>query len=322
MMSDQSARPRGVFDNITQVVGNTPLVRLHRVTDGANASVLAKIEGANPCWSVKDRIGVSMIDAAERDGKIKPDTVIVEPTSGNTGIGLAFVCAARGYRLMVTMPESMSLERRRLLKAFGAEIVLTPAAEGMPGAVRRAEEIVKSNPSAFMPQQFKNPANPEIHRRTTAEEIWRDTDGRCDIFVGGVGTGGTITGVGEVLKKRKPGFQCIAVEPAKSPVITQKRSGQPIQPGKHPIQGIGAGFVPDILNLGIIDEVVQVLEEDAFATARRLAREEGILCGISSGAAAWVAVQVAKRPQNAGKTIVVVLPDLGERYLSTALFPE
>jgi cysteine synthase A len=319
-MSTQAAN--GTYENVTKTIGNTPLIRLRRVTDGAAGIVLAKMENANPCWSVKDRIGVSMIDAAERDGLIKKDTIIVEPTSGNTGIGLAFVCAARGYKLMVTMPESMSLERRRLLKAFGAEIVLTPATEGMPGAVRRAEEIVKSNPNAFMPQQFKNPANPEIHRRTTAEEIWRDTDGQCDIFVSGVGTGGTITGVGEVLKKRKPTFKCIAVEPAKSPVLTQKRAGDPLKPGPHKIQGIGAGFVPDILNMGIIDEIIQVQEEDAFAMARRLASEEGMLCGISSGAAAHVAVQVAKRPENAGKTIVTVLPDLGERYLSTVLFPE
>jgi cysteine synthase A len=312
----------GTYENITRTIGNTPLIRLRRVADGAAGIVLAKMESANPCWSVKDRIGVSMIDAAERDGLIKKDTIIVEPTSGNTGIGLAFVCAARGYKLMVTMPESMSLERRRLLKAFGAEIVLTPAPEGMPGAVRRAEEIVKSNPNAFMPQQFKNPANPEIHRRTTAEEIWRDTNGQCDIFVSGVGTGGTITGVGEVIKKRKPSFQCIAVEPAKSPVLTQKRAGDALKPGPHKIQGIGAGFVPDILNMGIIDEIIQVQEEDAFAMARRLASEEGMLCGISSGAAAHVAVQVAKRPDSAGKTIVTILPDLGERYLSTVLFPE
>jgi cysteine synthase A len=313
---------RGLYEDITKAIGNTPLVRLRRVVDGAAGIVLAKLENANPCWSVKDRIGVSMIDAAEKEGLIKKDTLIVEPTSGNTGIGLAFACAARGYRLMVTMPESMSLERRRLLKAFGSEIVLTPAAEGMPGAVRRAEEIVKNNPNAFMPQQFKNPANPEIHRRTTAEEIWRDTNGQCDIFVGGVGTGGTITGVGEVIKKRKPSFRCIAVEPAKSPVLTQKRNGEPLKPGPHKIQGIGAGFVPEVLNMGVIDEIVQVQEEDAFTMTRRLASEEGMLCGISSGAAAYVAVQVAKRPECAGKNIVVVLPDLGERYLSTVLFPE
>jgi cysteine synthase A len=313
----------GAFEDVTKSIGNTPLVRLRRVTSGAAGSVMAKLENANPCWSVKDRIGVSMIDAAEREGLIRKDTLIVEPTSGNTGIGLAFVCASRGYRLMVTMPDSMSMERRRLLKAFGAEIVLTPAAEGMPGAVRRAEDIVKNNsPNAFMPQQFKNPANPEIHRRTTAEEIWRDTSGACDMLVSGVGTGGTITGVGEVLKKRKPSFRCIAVEPAKSPVLTQKRNGEPQKPGPHKIQGIGAGFIPDILNMGIIDEVIQVQEEDAFTMARRLAAEEGMLCGISSGAAAHVAVQVAKRPESAGKMIVVVLPDLGERYLSTVLFPE
>ena len=312
----------GIFDDITKTIGNTPLVRLRRVTDGAKGEVLAKLEGANPCWSVKDRIGVSMIDAAERAGLIKKDTIIIEPTSGNTGIGLAFTCAARGYKMMVTMPESMSVERRRLLKIFGAEIVLTPASEGMPGAVRRAEEIAKTTPNAFIPQQFKNPANPEIHRTTTAEEIWRDSGGRCDILVSGIGTGGTITGVGEVIKKRKPSFKCIAVEPAKSPVLTQKRSGQPLKPGPHKIQGIGAGFVPDVLNLEVIDEIIQVQEEDAFDLARRLAREEGILCGISSGAATWAAVQVAKRPENAGKLIVVVLPDLGERYLSTALFPE
>jgi cysteine synthase A len=312
----------GAYEDITRTIGNTPLVRLRRVTDRAAGIVMAKLENANPCWSVKDRIGVSMIDAAERDGLIKKDTLIVEPTSGNTGIGLAFACAARGYRLMVTMPDSMSLERRRLLKAFGAEIVLTPAAEGMPGAVRRAEDIVKNNSNAFMPQQFKNPANPEVHRRTTAEEIWRDTNGQCDILISGVGTGGTITGVGEVIKKRKPSFRCVAVEPAKSPVLTQKRNGEPLKPGPHKIQGIGAGFVPDILNMGIIDEVIQVQEDDSFAMARRLASEEGMLCGISSGAAAHVAVQVAKRPDSAGKTIVVILPDLGERYLSTVLFPE
>jgi cysteine synthase A len=319
-MSSQATK--SAYEDITSTIGNTPLVRLRRVTDDASGIVMAKLESANPCWSVKDRIGVSMIDAAETGGLVNKNTLVVEPTSGNTGIGLAFVCAARGYRLMVTMPESMSLERRRLLKAFGAEIVLTPAAEGMPGAVRRAEDIVKNNPNAFMPQQFKNPANPEIHRRTTAEEIWRDTNGQCDILVSGVGTGGTITGVGEVIKKRKPGFRCIAVEPTKSPVLTQKRNGEPPKPGSHKIQGIGAGFVPDVLNMAVIDEIIQVQEEDAFTMARRLASEEGMLCGISSGAAAHVAVTVAKRPDCAGKTIVVVLPDLGERYLSTVLFPE
>ncbi|GAB6188044.1 cysteine synthase A [Thermopirellula anaerolimosa] len=311
-----------VFDEITHCIGNTPLIRLRRITEGAVANVFGKLENFNPLWSVKDRIARAMIDAAERQGLIKEDTVIIEPTSGNTGIGLAFVCAARGYSLMVTMPESMSLERRRLLKAFGAELVLTPAAEGMPGAVRRAEELVKENPNFYMPQQFKNPANPEIHRRTTAEEIWRDTGGNVDIFVAGVGTGGTITGVGEVLKSRKPDVKVVAVEPANSPVISQKLAGQELKPGKHLIQGIGAGFIPDVLNLSIIDQVIQVEDEDALETSRRLARSEGFMCGISCGAAAWAALQLAKQPENAGKNIVVVLPDLGERYLSTRLFPE
>jgi cysteine synthase A len=316
-------RTRGrIYDDITQTIGNTPLIRLRRVTEGCVAEVAAKLENFNPLWSVKDRIGVAMIDAAERDGKIKKDTLIVEPTSGNTGIALAFTCAARGYRLTVTMPESMSLERRRLLKAFGAEIVLTPAAEGMPGAVRKAEEIVRSTPHAFMPQQFKNPANPEIHRRTTAEEIWHDTDGRIDILVAGVGTGGTITGCGEVLKARKPELKIIAVEPVNSPVLTQRRKHEPLRPGPHKIQGIGAGFIPDILNTEVIDDVVLVRDEDSFELSRRLAREEGMLCGISCGAAAFAAVQVAKRPENQGKLVVVILPDLGERYLSTPLFPE
>ncbi len=316
-------RTRGrIYDDITQTIGNTPLIRLRRITAGCHAEVVAKLENFNPLWSVKDRIGVAMIDAAEAAGKIGPDTVIVEPTSGNTGIALAFTCAARGYKLMVTMPESMSLERRRLLKAFGAEIVLTPTSEGMPGAVSRAEEIVRNTPNAFMPQQFKNPANPEIHRKTTAEEIWRDSDGKVDILVCGVGTGGTITGCGEVLKSRKPGLKVIAVEPTNSPVLTQRRKGEPNKPGRHKIQGIGAGFVPDILNMEVIDEILLVDDDAAFETARRLAKEEGMLVGISCGAAASAALQVARRPENAGKMIVVVLPDLGERYLSTSLFPE
>ncbi len=312
-----------IKEEITQCIGNTPLVKLRRVTEGCVATVLAKVENMNPLWSVKDRIGRAMIDAAERDGKIKKDTIIIEPTSGNTGIALAYVCAARGYKLQVTMPESMTLERRRLLKGLGAEIILTPAAEGMPGAVRKAEEIANSNPDVyFIPQQFNNPANPEIHRRTTAEEIWGDTDGAVDIFVGGVGTGGTITGVSEVIKARKPTFQSIAVEPANSPVITQRRAGQDLQPGKHTIQGIGAGFIPNNLNVDILDDVVRVADEDAAETARQLAQTEGLFCGISSGAAGWAAIQVAKRPENKGKLIVVVLPDIGERYLSTSLYPE
>ncbi|MEO6812135.1 MAG: cysteine synthase A [Isosphaeraceae bacterium] len=311
-----------IYDDITQTIGNTPLIRLRRVTDGCLATVVAKMENFNPLWSVKDRIGVAMIDAAERDGKINPDTVIVEPTSGNTGIALAFTCAARGYRLMVTMPESMSMERRRLLKAFGAEIVLTPAAEGMPGAVRRAEEIVKSTPHAFMPQQFNNPANPEIHRTTTAAEIWNDTEGKVDILVAGVGTGGTITGCGDVLKKHNPKIQIIAVEPVGSPVMEQQRKGEPLKPGPHKIQGLGAGFIPENLNMDVIDDVVLIRDDEAFEMSRRLAREEGMLCGISCGAAVAAAIQVARRPENAGKLIVTVLPDLGERYLSTPLFPE
>ena len=311
-----------VFDDISHCVGNTPLVRLRRLTAGCQATVLAKLESFNPLWSVKDRIARAMIDAAEKGGKVRKGSVVIEPTSGNTGIGLAYVCAARGYKLMVTMPESMSVERRRLLKALGAEVVLTPAGDGMPGAVRKAEELAAARPDCFMPQQFTNPANPEVHRKTTAEEIWRDTGGKVDVFVAGVGTGGTITGVGEVLKARKPGVRVVAVEPAASPVISQRLAGQDLRPGKHTIQGIGAGFLPDVLNLDVIDEVVRVQDEDAMATSRRLAREEGFLCGISCGAATWAAVEVARREQSRDKLVVTVLPDLGERYLSTKLFAE
>lgn len=305
-----------IYDDITQLIGHTPLVRIRRLTKetGAVADVVAKLEYYNPAHSVKDRIGVSMIDAAEKAGAIKPDTIIVEPTSGNTGIALAMVCAARGYKCVLTMPDTFSKERRMLLRAYGAELVLTPGAEGMPGAIKKAEELAASDPRYFVPQQFKNPANPEIHRRTTAEEIWSDTDGKVDVLVSGVGTGGTITGVGQVIKARKPTFRVIAVEPDASPVL----SGG--QKGPHPIQGIGAGFVPDVLDTKIYDEVIRVKSEDALDTARRLAREEGILVGISSGAAAWAALQLASRKENAGKLIVVVLPDFGERYLSTALF--
>jgi cysteine synthase A len=311
-----------IYENITETIGHTPLVRLRRVVGDAKATVVGKLENFNPLWSVKDRIGVSMIDAGERDGKINKNTTVIEPTSGNTGIALAFCCAARGYKLIVTMPETMSLERRRLLKAFGAEVVLTPGDKGMAGAIAKAEELLKSIPNSFMPQQFKNPANPEIHRKTSAEEIWNDTGGKVDILVSGIGTGGTITGVSEIIKKRKPSFKAIAVEPVNSAVITQRRSGQELKPGKHKIQGIGAGFIPGVLNLDMVDDVIQVKDEDAFDMARRMAREEGMLCGISSGAAVWAAVQVARKPENAGKLIVAVLPDLGERYLSTPLYPE
>lgn len=303
-----------IADDITRLIGNTPLVRLNRLTAGLDATVVAKLESFNPMGSVKDRIGLSMIEAAERDGRLRKDTLIVEPTSGNTGIGLAFVCAAKGYRVVLTMPETVSGERRQILKALGAEVVLTPGAEGMPGAIRKAEEIVAANVDAFMPQQFRNPANPAIHRVTTAEEIWRDTEARVDVFVAGVGTGGTITGVAEVLKQRKPGFRAVAVEPVESAVLSGGK------PGPHKLQGLGAGFVPDVLRRDLVDEVIQVTAEDAGNTARRLAKEEGIFAGISSGAAAWAALEVARRPESAGKLIVVLLPDTGERYLSTWLF--
>jgi len=305
-----------IAQDITKVVGNTPLVRLKKMSRGLGAEVVAKLEFFNPCASVKDRIGVSMITAAERMGAIKEGTVIIEPTSGNTGIALAFVCAARGYRLILTMPENMSLERRRLLAAFGAELVLTPAEEGMRGALRTAERLVASTPNSFMPQQFRNPANPQIHRATTAREILRDTEGKVDILVCGVGTGGTITGVAEAIKGRKSSFRAIAVEPADSPVL----SGG--VPGRHQIEGIGAGFIPQVLRMNLIDEVITVTTEDAITTTRRLAKEEGILGGISSGAATWAALEVASRPENKGKLIVVILPDAGERYLTTSLFQE
>ena len=303
-----------IANNMTEVVGDTPLVKLGRMAHGLKAEVVVKVESLNPLSSIKDRIGVAMIDAAEHSGLVKAGTTVIEPTSGNTGIALAFVCAARGYKLILTMPDSMSQERRKLLKALGAELVLTPGAQGMSGAVAEAERLAKSTPNSFMPNQFANPANPQAHRKTTAEEIWRDTDGRVDILVAGVGTGGTITGVAEVIKKRKPSFRAVAVEPAASPMLSQGKSG------RHGIQGIGAGFVPKVLNNKIIDEIVTVTDEDAMATARRLSVEEGILAGISSGAAAWVALEVAKRAESRNKLIVVILPDSGERYLSTQLF--
>jgi cysteine synthase A len=302
--------------NINELIGRTPLVRLNRVTTGCAAEVVAKLESFNPGASVKDRIGLSMIEAAERSGRIKPDTILLEPTSGNTGIGLAFVAAVKGYRLTITMPETMSVERRKMLRAFGAELILTPGPEGMPGAIRRAQELAASNSRYVVLQQFENPANPDVHRRTTANEIWDDTDGRVDILVSGVGTGGTITGVSQVIKTRKPSFRAVAVEPMDSPVL----SGGAPKP--HKIQGIGAGFVPQVLDMTLVDEVIKVTHEDAGAIARRLAREEGILVGISCGAAAWAALEVARRKENAGKLVVVVLPDTGERYLSTWLFEE
>ncbi len=310
-----------LHDSIVDAVGNTPLVRINRIID-SKADVYAKLEYLNPLASVKDRIGKSMIEAAERDGKIDKDTKIIEPTSGNTGISLAFVCAAKGYHLTLTMPESMSTERRMLLKAMGANLVLTPASEGMPGAIRRAKELAEDTPHSFMPQQFDNPANPEVHRKTTAEEIWNDTDGKLDIFVSGIGTGGTITGVSEVIKKRKPNLYSVAVEPEESPVLTQTKEGQEVKPGPHKIQGIGAGFVPSVLNTEIYNEIIRVGSGDAMAMARRAAKEEGLLCGISSGAALCAANQIATRPDSAGKMIVVILPSSGERYLSTVLFQE
>jgi len=303
-----------IANDVTGLVGNTPLVRINRLPAGAKAQVLAKLEFYNPAHSVKDRIGLSMIEAAEQAGQIRSDTIIIEPTSGNTGIALAMVCAARGYRCTLVMPETMSRERRMLLRAYGAELILTPGSEGMVGAIRKAEEMVESDKRYLMPQQFNNPANPEVHRRTTAEEIWRDTDGQADILVSGIGTGGTITGVGEVIKARKPGFRCVAVEPDASPVLSGGAKGP------HPIQGIGAGFVPQVLNTQIYDEIIRVKNDDAFDYARRAAREEGLLVGISSGAALWAAVQVAQRAENEGKIIVVIIPSFGERYLSTPLF--
>ncbi len=316
-------KPQGrIFNDITETMGGTPLVRINRLIPKEHAAVLVKCEFFNPLGSVKDRIGVAMIEAAEREGKIDRDTVIVEPTSGNTGIALAFVCAAKGYKLILTMPESMSIERRRLLKALGAQVVLTPAAEGMRGAINQAQSILEEHKKSFMPQQFENPANPEVHRQTTAEEIWQDTNGAVDILVSGVGTGGSITGVSEVIKPRKPSFKAIAVEPVASPVITQTINHQPVKPGRHKVQGIGAGFVPGNLHLPVVDEVVQITDEEAFEWARRLAKEEGIFGGISSGGNMAAAARVAARPENKGKMIVTIMCSFGERYLSTPLFEE
>lgn len=303
-----------IANDITELVGNTPLVRIRKLNENGQADIIGKLEFFNPAHSVKDRIGLAMIEAAEKAGKIRPDTIIVEPTSGNTGIALAMVCAARGYRCILTMPETMSQERRTLLKAYGAELILTPGSEGMPGAIRKAEELAASDPRYFMPQQFSNPANPAMHRKTTAEEIWRDTDGKVDILVAAVGTGGTLTGTGEGLKQKNPAIRCVAVEPDGSPMLSTGEKGP------HKIQGIGAGFIPEVLNTGIYDEVIRVTDENAFETARKAATEEGLLVGISSGAALWAAQQLSKRPENAGKMIVVIIPSFGERYISTELY--
>ncbi len=308
-----------IYEDITQTIGNTPLVRVRKLIK-SKATVLAKMESFNPMASVKDRIGLAMIEVAEKEGKVKEGTTIIEPTSGNTGIALAFVCAARGYKCILTMPESMSIERRKVLRALGAEVVLTPAAEGIPGAINAANELLKKTPNSFMPQQFLNPANPEVHRETTAEEIWNDTDGQVDYVIAGVGTGGTITGVADVIKHRKPGFKAIAVEPVQSPVLSQSKAGEELKPGPHKIQGIGAGFVPEVCDMDLIDEVIQVDQQDSMEWARNAARQEGLFVGISSGAALKAASEIAARPEAAGKTIVVIIPSFGERYLSSPLF--